>query len=945
MLKTIGDVGFEDGLLDLTGNKNYLGNPHINVILDRPVVSHIKDREDDYVRGPWIETPDYRNHSSDWGKLSNHPTYSIESLYQVPGKEAGRWGEGYRTFELSDWQMENPNNTVFGLYTQGDGDIVPTYKGSRVLPAITITPNGNYVYDAYDGNRLEFANGGHLYQKGGGIPTPDWYKDLVGKYGYEYKQWKKDNPDGSVIEFARRYAKPVNYMLDRNNVPGMTPYNSDVINSSVATYPKEETKKKTIKALQDKAQKEYEWRAANTPSMLKAYDEKEHNGTYEQRMNYAEGLANKEKERKINEGTANMMFQLPFWAAAPEFMAAYTVADEAGRFAGEHDKTTSQWINQAMLGEGHDNNILGPVVLGGGLTGLKNIGKTATESVTRNIATRNAFNTSDFAMANDLHFTPTGTLKQGTKAVDLGTGKVQKPTTIKTITDPVAGKEVKPKTLLHNMQKSPEPYINYENATSITPEQWTAAQDAAIARGDMAEAQRLRDLHFKVSTPGNVVTKEGMPIHNYHGTDAEFNTFDINLFGRTDHGDRGKGFYFSENRNVSEGYGPIVKDVYLYGKTPYKGFKKEKYLGRGKTKDEVVEYLTSFHKKQLDENVKHMIEQQKSGHHSPMYDNLGITNEMSKQDIKNLVYKAYNHEDVIPYEVGNLDEADIFLSPYENVVYKPNQIKSADAVTYDNNGVRIPLGERDNFGVNDIRYLKGKDIQGNEYELPVRTMRGGVKDAKGNLITDEMLVANWKRSQDFYKMRLRNKNIQQKGKIYVTDEKGAIEKAQKFNPNLSENIIKKQLDELGKGFANPEQGYGVVEKEINTTGKQRRGTTNSGKVHEDAHLMRNNIDINNMEDITWSKIANIDKDEAAARGSQIKSILGITDDTAITKEQLMYMKENFVRLTGMDNNMQAFLNSITDFESAAKWLSKHSYSLGGALNLLGIIKSPLGKGM
>lgn len=40
----------------------------------------------------------------------------------------------------------------------------------------------------------------------------------------------------------------------------------------------------------------------------------------------------------------------------------------------------------------------------------------------------------------------------------------------------------------------------------------------------------------------------------------------------------------------------------------------------------------------------------------------------------------------------------------EYVATKPNQIKSADAVTYDNNGVRIPLGKRDNFKINDIRY-------------------------------------------------------------------------------------------------------------------------------------------------------------------------------------------------------------------------------------------------
>ena len=41
---------------------------------------------------------------------------------------------------------------------------------------------------------------------------------------------------------------------------------------------------------------------------------------------------------------------------------------------------------------------------------------------------------------------------------------------------------------------------------------------------------------------------------------------------------------------------------------------------------------------------------------------------------------------------------------YENVVYKPNQMKLADAVTRDDAGNIIPLSQRDNFGLNDIRY-------------------------------------------------------------------------------------------------------------------------------------------------------------------------------------------------------------------------------------------------
>lgn len=40
----------------------------------------------------------------------------------------------------------------------------------------------------------------------------------------------------------------------------------------------------------------------------------------------------------------------------------------------------------------------------------------------------------------------------------------------------------------------------------------------------------------------------------------------------------------------------------------------------------------------------------------------------------------------------------------EYVSHNPRNIKSSKAVTYDDNGVRIPLGERDNFKLNDIRY-------------------------------------------------------------------------------------------------------------------------------------------------------------------------------------------------------------------------------------------------
>ena len=55
-------------------------------------------------------------------------------------------------------------------------------------------------------------------------------------------------------------------------------------------------------------------------------------------------------------------------------------------------------------------------------------------------------------------------------------------------------------------------------------------------------------------------------------------------------------------------------------------------------------------------------------------------------------------------------------------VDNPNALKSADAVIYDTNGIRIPLGERDNFNINDIRY----DINDPDFEsftIPVEDLQ------------------------------------------------------------------------------------------------------------------------------------------------------------------------------------------------------------------------------
>lgn len=111
-----------------------------------------------------------------------------------------------------------------------------------------------------------------------------------------------------------------------------------------------------------------------------------------------------------------------------------------------------------------------------------------------------------------------------------------------------------------------------------TPAEWTAAQDAAIARGDMAEAQRLRDLHFATNAPNTVIKNvDDTPAHVYHGTfNKGWNSYDKRKFGTsTDNGMYGEGLYATSNRSYADVYARgnnadgkyigEIKDLYVNG--------------------------------------------------------------------------------------------------------------------------------------------------------------------------------------------------------------------------------------------------------------------------------------------------------------------------------------------------------------------------------------------
>lgn len=238
-----------------------------------------------------------------------------------------------------------------------------------------------------------------------------------------------------------------------------------------------------------------------------------------------------------------------------------------------------------------------------------------------------------------------------TKAVELGYNVVRHPKqTYKAAKHAVSylRKNIRP--------RKPAYKITVENAASITPEQWTAAQDAAIARGDMAEAQRLRDLHFKISASNTkVVDVAGNPQLVIHKTPNDFTVFDNNRsIGKLNWAATQKAFG-GENGVFATGAGTNPKEMRLYVN------------------------MKNPHYPTIDEGMEPaFIKEGEDGI-------LGIVD----KDMTDFYKSASDAGEGFHMSLG---------------VDNPYALKSANTVTYDNNGVRIPLGKRDNFNIDDIRY-------------------------------------------------------------------------------------------------------------------------------------------------------------------------------------------------------------------------------------------------
>ncbi|MCI7480163.1 MAG: hypothetical protein MSA88_06985, partial [[Pasteurella] aerogenes] len=229
--------------------------------------------------------------------------------------------------------------------------------------------------------------------------------------------------------------------------------------------------------------------------------------------------------------------------------------------------------------------------------------------------------------------------------------------------------------------------------------------------GDLSVEPRLRELVDNSAASwakkSKIVDEKGMPIQVYHGTSAkQIKEFDYDRIGQQGTAD-GQGFYFANKEDFAKGYqqegGSIVKG----------------YLNIQNALNPEKITLTKA-------NVKKLI-QKLDPEGDGFLSNFGDVdyegyNNVLNEAVNNSFDSADNDVDLIGGIINGEGSVERVYDALESikgqsgviapkgdgdvhyVIGKPNQIKSSDLVTYDNDNNIIPLSKRFNSKSNDIRY-------------------------------------------------------------------------------------------------------------------------------------------------------------------------------------------------------------------------------------------------
>lgn len=377
----------------------------------------------------------------------------------------------------------------------------------------------------------------------------------------------------------------------------------------------------------------------------------------------------------------------------------------------------------------------------------------------------------------------------------------------------------------------------------------------AVERGDMETAQRMVMEAAKIAMPNTkVVDEDGNPKVVYHGTGSEFYTFrktsDINELGA--------GYYFSDSYEMAERYATdetLADNRFRVEELAFEIFTDE--MGHSEEDYDDNEFVDDYNKS-YDLAVERLFG---NGRVISAFLNIEKPNILSREspDFDPAFQYGFNYHNegamAKLYNDGIIDE--MFaerhkgLTGNQYVAFSPNQIKSADPVTYDDNGNVIPLSERFNPRKEDVRFSimgergaanldAAEEVTTRLDNLNVaREMESAGKDAKTiKLATgwERGTDGKWRYEIDDLKLVNPEEWVNKKGRLTLKDIVANAEELFAAYPELRDIKIKKSAAVNNNG------AYNHAENTITlSVGVLRRGLEIQSNI-ERFDTARENID-------------------------------------------------------------------------------------------------------
>lgn len=218
-----------------------------------------------------------------------------------------------------------------------------------------------------------------------------------------------------------------------------------------------------------------------------------------------------------------------------------------------------------------------------------------------------------------------------------------------------------------------------DNIANISDKKLDKIYNRIYNTGDYEDLQQLRDKHFEIKASNPLMSRD-KPMQLYHTVGDEYNP-NFNIFNPTIEGSN-SAIYTTDNLAMSKSY----------SSKPTYGRIKKLYSNASKSYD-IEGYYQPWNEIPYNGNMWSTRTLEKVVRSHPQYgiDRLVIHN------IKDWGGKAMPKGTFLMD--GNIKSSGTVI---ENL--NPNDLKYSSAVTYDDLGNIIPLSERDNFSISDLRY-------------------------------------------------------------------------------------------------------------------------------------------------------------------------------------------------------------------------------------------------